>query len=478
VSVTRESVELRTELTRKAVHIGTGAFALALRWLAPIEAALATAGALVFNLLLLHRLTGRALLREHERPSGFSRGVALYPVAVLALVLVFSRRLELAAAVWGLLAVGDGMAAVVGRLAGGPRLAWNPAKRWSGLVAFVLYGTAAAAFLLRWTQRGVLDGASDGSSAIGASFLAASVADAWLPDPAFLLLGCFAAALAAAFAESLDVRVDDNLLVPLVGAGVLWVATWIEPGRVAASAADWSRALVPAIVVNGVLAAAAYFAGGVGRSGVLGGPVLGTALYAFAGIEGFVLLLTFFVLGTAATRVGFARKRQLGIAEERGGRRGAANAFANTTTGVVCAFLAGATGRPLLALAALTGAFATAAFDTVSSEIGKAYGRRTLLITSFRRVAPGTEGAVSLEGTLAGLAAAALVAGVAWGTGRIPLVAVGLVVVGAFVGATVESYLGALASTGRPLDNHLMNFTNTVIGAATAAVLVAAVGLG
>ena len=53
---------------------------------------------------------------------------------------------------------------------------------------------------------------------------------------------------------------------------------------------------------------------------------------------------------------------------------------------------------------------ATAAADTCSSEVGKAYGRRTFLITSLRPVPPGTEGAVSLEGTLGGLLGGMLVA--------------------------------------------------------------------
>jgi len=468
--------ELRAELPRKAVHIGSVAFALALRWIGPAQAALAAGVALLFNLLLLHRLTRRSLLRPHERSRAFSWGIALYPAVVLVLVLVFSRRLELAAAVWGLLAVGDGMAAVVGLVAGGPRLPWNPAKRWLGVVAFTLWGTAASAFLLRWTQRGVLDGGTAGSP-IGASFLATSTADAWLPDPVFLLLGCFVAALAAAFAESVDSGVDDNLIVPLVGASVLWLAAALEPGRLAASAHAWSAALVPALAVNLVLAALAYLARAVSRSGVLVGLALGIALYALGGAAAFSLLFAFVVLGSVATRTGQARKRALGIEEARGGRRGAANALANSTTGVVCAFLAGTTGRPALALAALAGAFSTAAFDTVSSEIGKAYGRRTVLVTSFRRVPPGTEGGVSLEGTLAGFLAAALMAAVAWIAGLVALGAAGLVVVAAFAGATVESYLGALRASTR-LDNHLMNFVNTVVGAATAAALVSLAGLG
>jgi dolichol kinase len=126
----------RTELRRKAVHVGSVVFALALRWLTPIQAALAAGSALLFNLLLLHRVSGRSLLRPHEHARGFSWGIVLYPAAVLALIVVFARRLELAAAAWGLLAVGDGMAAVVGTLAGGPSVPWNPRKRWIGLVAF------------------------------------------------------------------------------------------------------------------------------------------------------------------------------------------------------------------------------------------------------------------------------------------------------------------------------------------------------
>jgi hypothetical protein len=39
--------------------------------------------------------------------------------------------------------------------------------------------------------------------------------------------------------------------------------------------------------------------------------------------------------------------------------------------------------------------------DTFASEIGKAYGKTTFLITTFERVKPGTEGAVSAEGSAA-----------------------------------------------------------------------------
>jgi uncharacterized protein (TIGR00297 family) len=154
----------------------------------------------------------------------------------------------------------------------------------------------------------------------------------------------------------------------------------------------------------------------------------------------------------------------MGIAQEKGGRRGAKNAFANTTAGVLFAFLALATPYQALFTVALVAAFATAAADTVSSEIGQAFGRTTYLVTTFRRVPAGTDGAVSLEGTLAGIAASAILAAAAASTGLIPSAAIAIVIAAAFVGTTVESYLGATLERMKAIDNEVVNFANTVAG--------------
>ena len=469
---------LQSELLRKAVHIGIGGCAFLLRWLDTWQAASLALGALAFNLFLLHRLTQRRLLREGERSRGFSWGIALYPSVVLALILVFHSRLELAAAVWGLLAFGDGMAAVTGMLVGGPRLPWNPGKTWSGFAAFVLYGTAAAAFLIRWTQQAPIDAARAGAEAsppVGASFLALG-ATAGGSEFIFLILGCLVAALAAGFAESLQTGIDDNLLVPLVGASVLWAASLVEPERLIESGGALSVGLMWGAAINAALALAAYAARGVNVSGAVWGFVLGTMLYGFGGWRGFLMLLLFFVLGTLTTKLGYAKKAALGIAQSKGGRRGAENAFANTTTGVLFAVLAVATPYPEACAVALVAAFATAACDTVSSEIGQAYGKHHFLITNFRAVPAGTDGAVSWEGTLAGIVGAAVLGSVAWAVGYIPLAGLPVVVVAAFVGATLESYLGATLEARMAINNELVNFTNTVIGAVVGLLLWGALG--
>ena len=451
---------VRGELLRKAVHVSMGGFALLLRWLTPYQAMLCAGIALAFNLFLLHRITKRALLRHDERDSGYSLGIALYPAAVLALIVVFRNRLELAAAAWGLIAFGDGMASVIGVTARGPKLPWNPGKTWSGFLAFVAWGTAASAFLIRWVQLGALEGPRPW---IGPSFL-----EVGLHGPHFaanvLIASCLAVSILAAIAESIPTGIDDNILVPLVGGVALYAATLVDPDQLLHAAPTIATNAAIGAAINLALAVAAYAAKGVGLSGAISGWCLGTALYAFGGWRGFLMLLTFFVLGTACTKIGYAKKAALGIAQERGGRRGAKNAFANTTAGVLFAFLALATPYPEMFTLALVAAFATAAADTVSSEIGQAFGRTTYLVTSFRRVPPGTDGAVSMEGTLAGIAASAALAGIAAATGLIAAPAVLVVILAAFAGTTLESYLGATLERVKRIDNEFVNFANTIAG--------------
>lgn len=108
--------------------------------------------------------------------------------------------------------------------------------------------------------------------------------------------------------------------------------------------------------------------------------------------------------------------------------------------------------------------------DTVSSEIGKAFGRRTFLITSLKPVPKGTDGAISLEGTLAGLVASGLMAFIAASLNLVPLTfqSIGTIVASAFIANIAESYIGAIFqkdSQFMNVSNELVNFLMTLIGA-------------
>lgn len=446
------SIALRRELLRKTVHMGTGLVALALRFLGPFWAAAAALAALLMNLFLLPRIGGRRLWRDHELASGGSAGIVLYPLAVLLLVLVFWRRLEVAAASWGILAFGDGMASIVGMTLGRRKLRWNPRKSWAGSAAYVLFGTAAAAGLLVWTAPGRYDWSF--AVAVGA-----------------------AAALFAAALESLPQGLDDNLGVPLVTGLFLFGLLLTQGGWEGWLASGVGTRFLIGAAINAALAAAAYAARSVNRSGVVAGWVLGTAIYTFLGWRGFLLLGAFFVLGSAATKVGYRRKAAVKLAQEEGGRRGARHALANVTVAALCALFAALTPHPVLFAIAFAGAFATAAADTASSEIGQLIGRRTFLITTLKPVPRGTEGAVSLEGTLAGIAASLMIAALGAAVGLYPWMGVLAVAAAAFAGTTFESVVGATIERRGWLDNEALNFLNTLVGALAAMALALALPL-
>lgn len=433
----------RSELARKVVHIGVGSLAFSLRWLGSFWGALVALSAVVFNAFILPRVGGKGLWRRGELEAGRSLGIVLYPVTVLLLILIFWNRLEVAAAVWGILAFGDGMAGVVGKALGRAKLPWNPDKSWAGSLACFVFGAASAAVLLQWTSRGAYD---------------------W----GFVVAVAGVAALFAAILESLPQGLDDNLGVPLV-TGIFLFGLLLTEGH-------WDVVTTPEFVqrlwigagVNVLLAGLGYALRGVNVSGMLAGWLVGTVIYAFVDWRGYVILLGFFVLGTLLTKLGIRRKEEEKLAQEEGGRRGAKHAVANAGVPLVCAVLALTTDHTLFFVVAFAAAFATAAADTAGTEIGQLWGRRTFLVTTFRPVPRGTDGAVSLEGTLAGLLAGALLGALGAAVGLYPWAGAVVVTAAAFLGSTLESVVGAAVERGRRkalLDNEAMNFLNTLVGA-------------
>ncbi|MGZ4866840.1 MAG: DUF92 domain-containing protein, partial [Candidatus Angelobacter sp.] len=169
-----------------------------------------------------------------------------------------------------------------------------------------------------------------------------------------------------------------------------------------------------------------------------------------------------FAVTLVATRVGYARKQQLRTAEPAGGRT-AAQAMANLGIAALVVAVAGA-AWPVLALAAL----AEAAADTSSSEIGMAFPGKTLLVTNFKPVPAGTDGGISLFGTIAALVGAASVALAAVATGLAPVRQIAIIIMAGFFGTLVDSLLGAVLERRGWLDNNLVNLLSTAAAAGMA----------
>lgn len=428
------------EVLRKFLHIGMGFGALLLLWIPWRYAALIGVAGILGNWLLLHRVVGRGVSR-HAR--GWDVGIVIYPFVVTVLIIVFHWHLEIAAVAWVLLAFGDGFATVFGGRLPLGRLPWNPTKSWGGLIAFVVFGGAAAFAIAR---------------VFGVSH-----------DVAIAL-----AVLASAIAESLPLGIDDNVTVPFIAAGVL-AAVAIEPIVPFAGAPPIAW---PWIIVNTVLAFAGFALRSVDVSGALAGWILGCMIILGGGPPLYSALLAFFIMGTLATKLGYARKVRAGLAQEKGGRRGAAHAVANAGVAAICA-VACWRGLGIVPLFMGIAALATAAADTTASEIGQLIGRRAFLPLTFRPVERGTEGAISIEGTVAGIIAACIVAivGTAVTAHHFRAGFMGSVVIDrtyvvlvltacAFIGSWLESILGSWNRRhGSPIANGTLNFANTLAGA-------------
>ena len=226
-----------------------------------------------------------------------------------------------------------------------------------------------------------------------------------------------------------------------------------------------------ALVLNAVLIAWAQRFPLLTKAGWCHAGILGTVLWGSLAWRGWLAVVAYLVLGSLVTKLGFARKQELGLAEGRGGRRGPENVWGSAFTGLVLALLiAAGVGSPALLLIGFAASFAAKLADTFGSEIGKRWGRTTLLITNLRPVPAGTEGAVSVEGTLASGLGSLLMTLVMAFLGLLQSgTAFALVLVVGFIATLLESLLGALGQGRWPwLSNELVNGLQTAWAAALA----------
>lgn len=128
----------------------------------------------------------------------WAMAVLSYLAMVLLLVWLFPDRTEITGAVISIIAFGDGLANFVGTLVGGQRLPWNPAKTWSGSAAFVV-GALPSSVLAFWLE----------------ALPAVTVGTAFACTAPAVVLG--------AIAESLPMRINDNLRVGFVAATAIVV---------------------------------------------------------------------------------------------------------------------------------------------------------------------------------------------------------------------------------------------------------------
>jgi len=366
-----------------------GFFALALRWLNPWQAMLCAFIAFLHNLYIFPLYGKKKLEKEEEKKRGYT-AIVSYPAVVFVLIL-FSyllcltsgkNAMPLAAASWAILAFGDALGGIFGMSLKGPKLPWNREKTFSGLISFVISGSIAGFLLFGFT------------SAQPPALLA--------HDLRFMIM-LATAVIVGSIVESLYGQFDDNIGFPFVVLSLLsfyplyclppawtivrpFVFEEVNHGNVVLG-------ILAATVVNLLLATVAYLKRWVDIWGFVFGLLVGFSVILSLGLKGFAILCMFYIFANFSTFYGKEIKEERGIAEGNKGTRGLGSVFSKGLAPAVFCWLS---------VEAFVAALAFYAADTVATEFGKTSRKGTFSLLRLKSVSPGTIGAVSIKGTIAG----------------------------------------------------------------------------
>ncbi|WP_096389688.1 DUF92 domain-containing protein [Halopenitus persicus] len=284
-----------------------------------------------------------------------------------------------------------------------------------------------------------------------------------IDPPGFVFIAAVGALAAALIRTALFERDDPIVMVAV--ALLAWLFVEITPAMTV-------QGLVLALAVTIALGYVSYALGTASVPGMVTGVLLGLLTIVLGGVGWFVVLIAFYAIGGLASKFRFDEKATRGVAQENDGARGSGNVLANSAVALAAVVGYAATGHlqlPGVVFAvAFAGAVSTAMADTLASEIGGLYDDPRL-VTTLERVEPGTDGAVTLQGELAGIAGAALVgvlAAVGMPVGD-PATGGAVVLAAGVVGMSVDSLLGALLEGGR-IGNQTVNLLATLSGALAA----------
>ena len=272
-------------------------------------------------------------------------------------------------------------------------------------------------------------------------------------------------------------------MLPGVGAHVLLEARWWS--LQAAPGAIWTLGLsaIFGLVTWRVRAATPWAA--LTGAAILASTMFATAYFPYLPWHtALAPVLAVIAISFITTRLGRGKKESLGTAENKRGRS-PSQVVANLGVAAIASseffqsWLIDSHGftntsitpMPLFTIA--LAALAEAAADTASSEFGQVFGGNPRMITTLRKVEPGTDGAITVAGTLAGVVAAALVA--AAGTyalsGDRTMFWLGCA--GGVFGLLFDSLLGATLENAGWLNNDSVNFISTASAAVFAIVILA-----
>lgn len=430
---------------RKLLHISMTGFALFIYFAPPVFIVFMCFCALIFNLFILPRISGRYFEREAELKKSYSLGMVLYPASLLLLSLIYFDSLYVVGMAWMVMGFGDGLAGLFGVKFPEPRLSWNRRKSWAGFLSFIFFAFVTAFGFFYFSKFDL--------STFG-EWQAHREYDFYLFSAAVIFLGV----VLAAFLESTEGWIDDNIVVPFSFA---FFFSWSYYENVVVLQNSLLQLFTDQwfyLILVVLFASLAYYSRKLDIKGALAGVCVAAILLAAEGVFAFILLAVFFGAGTLASsyQKSLKKKRKLPGSKEK--MRSWQNVLANAGPAAIFAFLSmlhPQSSEELIVM--MISSLGAATADTLSSELGMVTGKKFYNLLNFKETKAGPDGSVSLAGLFFGLVGALLIG--LFSIPVFPMWPVLLVIVfSGFMGTIFDSLLGAGPERAGLMNNHTVNF--------------------
>ncbi len=272
--------------------------------------------------------------------------------------------------------------------------------------------------------------------------------------------------IAAVLLKTILLKYEDALVIEAIGiAMTMWLIRELN------YQADLLL-VVMAVIVGFTFGFFAFRAKTADLSGLFSAALVGIILLVFAAPQGaqwFLIMLSFFILGSVATRYKYEYKKRIGVEQGRGGARGYKNVFANGIVAAAAAVLFGVFQQPVF-IVMYVGCVATAAADTLASEIGVT-GGVPYMITTLKKVPIGTNGGVTVRGQAVALLGGLTVSLVALLLQVISPWMMVICTIAGFIGTNIDSLVGATLENRGFLGNAGTNMLATIGGGLCAVLL-------
>ncbi len=326
----------------------------------------------------------KELFRENKK---YDIGIISYPIGVLFSLFAFKNEPIFASLLWASLSFGDGFAALVGTSFGKHKVISNSKKSIEGMLAFFLSTVISGIFIFILLTA---------KFPINFSFK-------------FYLLILIVFSFFLSLVEIFPFKFTDNIFIPILG------FIFLYPFQILSNSGAYNLNFhfqyidKIAILFIFVLGAEAFFLKWLNLKGASAAIIFGILIIIFSGASSIILLIMFFILSILATKFKFSYKLKKNIAESKTGIRGLYSVIPKGILPVFVSFLIFLSGNSEYFIFSFVVVIATSTFDTVSSEIGKAISRYSFSLIKLKKVKSGESGAISLQGTLAGILASLLI---------------------------------------------------------------------